>query len=186
MRSLASYIPIADKALALDRSPVDDVAYVADGFSALRHVVADPMGQLLLREQVPALARFGGVAGHYTLRDLPRLKRHKMIVFANILAPSEDSRREIEAMKGGGRVLVFTYAPGMYQNGTIKEETMKSMTGITLERSRPAQPLRVAVKNEGVALKGIAGLDYGDPLPGAVDPVFVANDPEAVVLGTSA
>jgi hypothetical protein len=184
MRAIASYIPMADKALALDRSPVDDVAYVVDEFSALRHVVADPMGQFLLREQVPSLARFGGVAGHYTLQDLPRLKRHKMIVFGDMLAPPENARRDIEAMKGDGRVLVFTYAPGLYRNGAIKEAAMKAITGIALERSRPAQPLRVAVKSDSATLKGIAGLEYGDPLPGAVDPVFVANDPEAVVLGT--
>lgn len=184
MQAIASYRPLAARALALDRSPVDDVAFVADGFSALRHGVGDPMGQFLLREQVPPLARFGGVAGHYALEDLPRLKRHRMIVFGNILAPSESARREISAMKGAGRVLVFTYAPGLYRNGLVDEAAMREMTGIAIKRSRPSQPLRVGIRKDGAGLQGIAGQDYGDPLPAAVDPVFVADDPDAVVLGT--
>lgn len=183
MRTIASYLPVADKALALDRSAVDDVAYVVDEFAPLRQVVADPMGQLLLREQVPALARFGGVAGHYGLPDLSRLQRHRMVIFGNLLSPSENARRDIEAMKGDGRVLVFTYAPGLYRDSAINEAAMKTLTGITLERSRAAQPLRVAIKSNGAGLKGIAGLEYGVPLPDAVDPTFVANDPDAVVLG---
>ena len=40
MRAIASYLPLADQAPALDRSPIDDVAYVVDGCSALRHEVA--------------------------------------------------------------------------------------------------------------------------------------------------
>lgn len=183
MRAIASYLPVADRALALDRSPVDDVAYVVDEFAPLRQVVADPLGQFLLREQVPALARFGGVAGHYLLPDLPRLQRHKLIIFGNLLSSSKNARHDIEAMKTDGRVLVFTYAPGLYRDGAINEAAMKDLTGITLERSRPARPFRVTIQSDGAGLKGIAGLEYAVPLAETVDPVFVANDPAAVVLG---
>ncbi len=101
----------ASEVLPLDRTAADEIAYVVDERSLCYLRVGDPMGRLLLLEQMPALHRIGAPVGHYLASDVPQLTNRKLFFFPTSFAPTAADRQAIEALKRDGHVLVFLGAP---------------------------------------------------------------------------
>jgi hypothetical protein len=122
-------VKAAESAKALDRSPIDEIAFVVDEGSVKFLNVGDQLGEDLLTGQLPALCRSGAPVGHYALHDLARITDRKLFLFGGVLAPSDDARQAIETLKGDRRVLAFTYAPGLIRDNTWYESAMEALTG---------------------------------------------------------
>jgi hypothetical protein len=163
---------------------VDEVAFVVDERSLCNLRVGDRLGSWLLLAQLPALQRLGAPVGHYLPGDLPRLHDRKLFVFPTSFAPSVADRRAIEALKGGGRVLVFLWGAGAYRDGQLDEPAMADLTGIRLRRVLEPATLITTLQPGQPLIGGLDGRTYGPPDP--VSPWFYADDPGAVVLGTLA
>lgn len=174
----------AAEAQKLDRSSVDEVAMVVDERSLCYLCVADPLGARLLVSQLPALSRIGAPVGHYLVTDLPLLKDRKVFFIMTSFAPTAQDRKAIEALKRGGHVLVFLYAPGVYRDGQLDESGMSELTGIRLRMSREEGALSVKLFGGHRLTEGLDGQLYGDSH--RVSPLFFADDASATVLGTLA
>ncbi|HET6384923.1 MAG TPA: beta-galactosidase [Armatimonadota bacterium] len=182
MKRLADLTRISASCLDRDRSPVDQAAMIVDEESLTYLRVGDPLGAWLLVSQLPELFRAGSPVGTYLSEDLPRLTDRRIFLFMTGFAPSEETRRAIESLKGDGRVLVFFYAPGLYRNGRVDESAMESLTGIRLRRSPDPLPLRIKLEGNHPIIRGLEGASYG--VDTAVNPAFYADDPDAATMGT--
>ncbi|MDX9980148.1 MAG: beta-galactosidase [Lentisphaeria bacterium] len=173
MARIAGYAANGPAVLAADRSPVDQIALVVDEKSLCHLRVGDRLGRHLLVGHLPQLQRCGAPVGHYLTSDLPALTRHRLLVLPVSFAPDERQRENLEKLKGDGRVLVFLYAPGVYQGDTLDAAAAEAFCGIRLKQLPGSQKLRVTLAS---------GDSYG--ADEEVAPVFVADDPAAEVLGT--
>ncbi len=182
MERIAGLTKSASEAIKLDRTPVDEVAMVVDEESLCYLRVGDPLGAWLLVRQLPALHRIGAPVGHYLVTDLPRIADRKVFFIMTSFAPTAKDRQAIEALKGGGRVLVFCYTPGLYRDGELDESGMTDLTGIKLRLSRQPTALRVTLKAGHRITEGLTDLTYG--VEHKTFPVCTAEDPAAFVVGT--
>ena len=120
--------------------------------------------------------RVGAPVGHYLAADLAQLDDQKLIILANCLAPSGEQRAAIEKLKGNGRWLVFHHAAGLYADGRLATEAMRSFTGVRVELDETPLPLQVTLDNLPARARHLHGLTFGSRRP--ITPVFVPNDPE--------
>ena len=187
MKRSAGYVENAREVLNLDRTPVDEVAFVVDEDSLTFLRVADPLGRWLLVNQIPELRRLGAPSGDYLVSDLPAIVDRKLFVFPTGFAPSAAQRKAVDALKSNGRVLVFLGAPGMYStDGKIDENSMQAFTGVRLRLHSEPGTLHVTMHDRGDALtKGLDGVAYG-PAKHRTLPIVQADDPRATILGTLA
>ncbi|NLH99643.1 MAG: hypothetical protein GX446_09155 [Chthonomonadales bacterium] len=174
----------ASRAVALDRTACDEVAMVVDERSLTCLRVGDPLGAMLLIGQIPALARIGAPVGHYLQSDLPRISDRKVFLFMTSFAPTEEERKAIDALKGGGRTLVFFYAPGLYRAGRLSGAAMEELTGIRIRRTAGPGPLRATLTGGSALTDGLVGMAVGADLN--AEPAFVADDPDASVIARAA
>ncbi len=189
MKRIGEWRDCAEQVLPIDRSPVDEVAFVADERSLCYLRVGDPLGSWLLLGQLPQLHRIGAPVGHYLVSDLPQIGHRKLYLFPCSFAPTAEDRAAIEAIKRDGHVLVFLGAPGLCRDGQLDETGMFDLTGIRLKMSREPAPLRVSLAPDAAAqlASGQAALsppNYGHDH--STFPIVYADDPEAKVLGTLA
>lgn len=182
MARIAHLTQAAGQAQSLDRAPVDEVAMVVDESSLAYLRVGDRLGTWLLLAQLPALHRIGAPVGHYLASDLPRIADRKVFLFMTGFAPSEADRREIDALKRDGNVLVFLWAPGIYRDGRLDEDGMRDLTGIRLRMSEEPTELRVTLSGGHAITDGLQGQTYG--VGQQTFPVVFADDPQATVVGT--
>lgn len=173
MKRIAGLVANGPAVLAADRSPADQIALIVDEKSLCRMRVGDRLGNQLLLGHLPQLQRVGAPVGHYLSRDLGALDRERLLLFATSFAPDAQQRADVEKLKGDGRVLVFLYAPGVYQGDVLDPAAAESFCGIRLKRLPGSQKLRVTLPS---------GESYG--ANEEVSPIFVADDPQVEVLGT--
>jgi hypothetical protein len=184
MRRLGELIKTAGAALNLDRSPVDQTAMIVDERSLGYMRPGDSMGGWLLNRQLPALSRIGAPVGHYLSADLPKLADRRLFLFMTSFAPTRAERAAVDALKSGGRVLLFFYAPGIYRDGKLDESAMAEFTGMRLRMTRTAAELRAKWSPGHPLTEGLAGELAG--IREAVSPVCYADDPGAAVLAAFA
>lgn len=174
----------ASETINLDRTPAEQMAMVVDEKSLCYLRVGDPLGRHLLVSQLPAMHRAGAPVGHYLVGDLPNITDRKVFFMMTGFAPTAQDRRNIDALKRDGNVLVFCYTPGLYSEGQIDEAAMARLTGIKLKVSEAAAPLRVTMTQGHPIIEGLQGQQYGASQE--TWPVCYADDPQATVLGTLA
>ncbi len=178
MAEIARLRSIADRSLAWDRSPADEIAVIVDdaGFNYLRP--GNGLSPPLVLRQILELARLGAPVGYYTLDDLDRLPPRRMVVFLNAFAPTEAQRAAIDKLKADGHLLVWIFAAGLFHDGRADEDAMQALTGIRLRLDPDTGPLRVeCLKGTPAATGGTYGAD------GPLAPQVHADDPDAEVWG---
>ncbi len=173
MKRIADLVVNGQSVVAADRSPADQIAMVVDEKSLCRMRVGDRLGNQLLVGHLPQLQRVGAPVGHFLSSDLGALGRERLLLFTTSFAPDAQQRADVEKLKGDGRVLFFLYAPGVYQGDAFDPAAAESFCGIRLKQLPGSQKLRVTLAS---------GESYG--APEEVSPIFVADDPQAEVLGT--
>lgn len=180
MERIGHLAKVAQSAIQRSRQPADEVAFVIDEDSLLRLRVADPLGAELPLQQLPALHRLGAPVGHYLASDLTKLSERKLIILPTSFAPDARQLAAIDGLKGGGRVLVFLWAPGAVRGASLSEDAMQAMTGIRLRFASGPQALNVTPKAGSPLTAGVTKA-YGTGR--AVSPAVYADDPDAEVDG---
>lgn len=113
--------------------------------------------------------------------------QYKLFVFINPFYLTKDESKWIESLKGGGRTLLWFYAPGYVSDefGLSVEQVSKT-TGIGIqmlnERSRPM--FRVKNGGESVTLESFGPqLNFSTIMPTEIFPNIAVEDPQATALG---
>lgn len=172
---------IAEKAAMLDRSPVDEVAFVVDPKGALKLKVGEQIGSLGQVWQVGQLRKMGAPVGDYIIDDLDRLMKHKVIYISMLLEPTDQQRKAIEALKSSGRVIIFTHAPGLFRNRVMDDTSMEELTGIRLRlQSKPVHAETTLVAGHPFTMGAVGEKCGTDRL---LYPGVLPEDDRAVVLG---
>lgn len=182
MGRIGELVRVADQTMAVDRSPRDQIAMVADGRGLARVNVGDHLTLALMLNQIPPLSRVGGPVGYYDASDLDQLSRHRLIVLAPLYDPTPAQRAALERLKSDGRVIVFTHAPAPYRDGAWAPETMAEVCGLQLRAEDRAVPASVTYTGTDPLVAGLADPGYGPGME--LRPAIVGADPEATVLGT--
>jgi hypothetical protein len=118
-----------------------------------------------------------------TVRD-----QYKMFVFINPFYLTKDESGWIESLKGGGRTLLWFYAPGYVsdEHGLSAEQVAKTTgLGIKLLDERSTPMFRAKEGGAVVTLEPFGSqLNFSTIMPTEIFPNFAVEDPAAVVLGT--
>lgn len=185
----ADFVRQADEVLEKQRGPVDEVAFVVDDKSSVYFRIGEPFTAALVTNTFPALHRIGAPVSHYLLNDLPALADHKLLIFANTLAPSAAERAALEALKGEQRVLLFQYGAGVYDEGTLSLDAMQTFTGIQMKVVNEPMEMVLTLEDNAALPKSLRGqritayTNNNQNKVCSVSPVLVADDPQATVLG---
>jgi hypothetical protein len=140
----------------------------------------------LVTEMRRMLAHSGVPHDFYLLPDVahPDLPDYRMYVFLNCLYVPDKMRKAIAAkVKRENAVAVWFYAPGFIGGeGRFDDDNMEHLTGIRVKHVRRSYNLALDIKHPDHPITR----DHPPHVPGTrepVDPVFFADDPDAVVLG---
>ena len=82
-------------------------------------------------ERIDNLCRAGASFDLYLSGDvcLPEIRKYKVLIFVNLIAPPPKVRNAIESLKGEGRTLIWSYASGLY--GDDNEPDVQNITMLT-------------------------------------------------------
>jgi hypothetical protein len=183
LKRYKEFVKQADEVLAKNRAPVDEMAFVVDDKSSVYMALDDPLGADLVTRTFPALHRIGAPVGHYLLSDLPSLRRHKLLILSNCFAPSDAERIALDKLKSDGRVVLFNYGAGLYDNGQPDLKAMEAFTGIKTKMVMEPLELTVTLGDGKDVQKELRGRRYGVPVEREVMPLFIPDDPLAEVIG---
>jgi len=77
------------------------------------------------------LCRSGAPFDLYLSGDvrLPEIRRYKVLIFINLLAPPPEIRQAVDALKCGGRTLIWSYSAGLY--GSDNRPDVRNLTELT-------------------------------------------------------
>lgn len=185
MLQIAKIRAVADSAVSLDKSAIDEIAFIVDDKSLLYMKPGNIITKYLLVDQLPELGRIGAPFGLYTIEDLPILNDRKMFIFANCFAPTEKQRRIIDrTVKKTGKVVLWMYAPGFIKSQRIDFQSMEQLTGFRHQYMREEGKLKV-ITNPGASLV-VPGLPSKVTYGGSQSfgPIFYVEDSSAVALGS--
>jgi hypothetical protein len=141
-----------------------------------------------LRDVQFRLPKIGAPHDQVLLDDLrlANRARYKLIIFLNAYNVTDAQWRTIEKLKGGGRTLLWCYAPGLFNGSLASEARMSRLTGLNLKLAadpRPA-PLQVEVSESphpvAAALRRAGISTLGSERKARR---IVVSDPEAACLG---
>ena len=134
----------------------------------------------------------------YLTNDMSRAPRRRAYLFLNTFVLEPREREFIEKnLKKDGNILIWLYAPGLYENETPAIENCSRLTGIKLDWDTEWQDIRIKLKGiPHPVLSGLKGMDLSDfgtiieddsdsagPI-GKISPQIYCVDPEATSLGT--
>lgn len=174
---------LVDNRLAVPYKSEADVLFVYDTRSfcytaSLRGT--DPFSNVLIDYNSLAAFKSGVVFDPVHLEDLAQvdLTAYRVVVFGNVYAPSEDQRRFIkDHVAAGGRTLVWFYAPGYIQGGTLSTKAISDLTGFTVSPVTLTKPPEIEITfPSDTACTFITGKQ-------PVTPLFTVQDRDAAVFG---
>ena len=126
---------ILKTAVNMDRSPLEEVAFVVDDHS-FAWVTPSAQTHYSVQFLLGALARTGAPVGVWLLSDLDRLPdRIKFVAVVNAHAPrTEDLNSLKRLIKLGGRTIMVVGTPGLVDEGTQhwKPENMEALLGMPI------------------------------------------------------
>lgn len=183
MEEVATLNQVADTAATCDRSSCSEILVVADETSCAYAAFNSPMLEQTLRTTQPAFNKLGAPADHILLDDLPLLDPapYKLVIFLNCWHMTAAQRAAIrEKLMGGGRHLVWCYAPGYFEGPAASLDSMKTLTGFVIARAEQTLPLQIALCDD----------HYGPPdtvlgFSGPPAQLFYVDDADAQVGGVT-
>lgn len=126
----------ADLALVHDRAHRSEVAVVSnvesEFYMGYRRTEANSMGDMLYHQQMGAFHRAGAPFDWYLVEDLDAVqaRNYKVVVFLDCQYLTEAQRRQVDALKNGGRTLVFFHAPGYVSETGLSRARMEAVCGV--------------------------------------------------------
>jgi hypothetical protein len=134
----------------------------------------------------------------YLTNDMPKVPRRRAYLFLNTFVLEPREREFIEKnLKKDGNILIWIYAPGLYENETPAIENCSRLTGIKLGWDANGQDIRIKIKDTAhPVVSGLKDMDLSDfgsvidddpdsvgPL-GIISPQIYCVDSQATALGT--
>lgn len=141
----------------------------------------------LVTEMRRMLAHTGVPHDFYLLSDISRgdLPDYRMYVFLNAFRLTDELRTAIMAKTRRNHALsVWFYAPGFIDpDGKFNDRGVSDLTGIGVRHIRQSAPVSLDIaRHEHAITADLPAQINGTRDP--IDPIFVADDPDALVLGT--
>lgn len=180
MASIARLARCGATLMDADRSPIDEIAFVVDSRGLAMMEVGNALSRHLIMAQIPQAHRIGAPVGWYDISDLDTLPPRKMYVFLNLFDPSAKDLATIARLKSEGRVLIYLYGAGVYENGAFSPRSSERLVGFPLEHRATEGPL--AVKIPPGAMPGIGELEYAAGVKARG--YFVPRGASGKILGT--
>ncbi|MEI7634432.1 MAG: hypothetical protein WCK47_09160 [bacterium] len=137
MAEVATLNNMFDNTRLYDRSSNSEILVVSDEVSCNYAPLNSQLVTTALYNPQIALIKMGAPADHVLVNDLGRVNpaQYKMAVFLNCYNLDDQQRLLIDAFKGGGRMLVWAYAPGYFNKRSTSTANMQSACGMTLQFS---------------------------------------------------
>ena len=174
-----------------DRSSVAEILVVSDETSCSYATFESGFLQQTLQPLQTQLAKLGAPHDSILVDDLAiaDLTRYKLVIFLDCFHLTDEQRERIRrTVLNGGRSVVWTYAPGLFNGSATSVAAMQALTGFSLVPS--AQPdrrrLRIELTPDGEHWWQTLG---GRSLPGRIGHEHVwgqtleVQDLHAVALG---
>ncbi len=190
-----------------DRSSVAEILVVSDEASCSYAAFESGFLQQTLRPAQVQLAKIGAPHDSILVDDLALadMKRYKLVLFLNCFHLTDPQRDLIRRrVLNRDRIVLWCYAPGLFNGANASVEAMRELTGIRLTRAeRPDRVrARIALTEDGAQLGAknpvqraarsegsVIAISRTAALPGVIghEHVWVqavsVDDPQAVVLG---
>lgn len=192
MAAVKDFHRIAAQSLERDREPCAEIAVVVSTRS--KQFVrggTDLLRNLYSRQFEVNIPRIGAPFDLLLVDDLPRARDYKLYIFLDTFYLSDADRQAIrQRVLGGGRTVLWIFAPGFITDDGLSLSAMSDLTGIQIKAVEA--PLSAAgdlhmslADTEHPYTRGVnPGTTYF--VEGTVGPVFFADDPAARTLGMSA
>jgi hypothetical protein len=197
MKAFEEFVRIDKQALKRPRNRVSEVAIFVSCESVFytTHWKRENyrLVDSLLNEQWSELFRIGAPFDVYDIEDLTQEhfpEGYKCYIFLNVFYTSPQVRKAIEALKRGGKTLVWFYAPGAITEGMAKDrpsiiqfsENASALTGIEL-RVEPV-PTSLRVKLVKTVSEWAKEIEPGTTwrLSGSFAPTVAVADPDVEIL----
>lgn len=194
LEGLSDIAAMLERSHKHDRSSVAEILVVADGLSASygtyqNDARPDPHPNRInqaLKAFQPGFLKCGAPFDSIFLKDLSLLDLHpyKLVVFLNTFHMTDAQRRDVNArVTGGGRTVLWCYAPGFFEGNAESAEAMQDLTGIRIVPGENTLGevqgvlLPAAADWLGTELEGPLAEPFG--LEGAIARLFYVDDPEA-------
>jgi hypothetical protein len=183
---------VAVAALERDRTPVAEIAVVADERTVSAMRLNPALHQALLLQSYALFHPLGAPFEFHELHSFLGRADHarfKVVLFLNLFLADAATRAAVDRLKGGGRTLLFQQAPGLAEDTaegrTATAALASRMVGMALQEEPIPPALTVWVDPERTALlPGAPDLRYGWlEANKQVTPVLSVADPLAEPLG---
>ena len=182
LRDFSHMNQIAHERLDVNGASVAEIAFVVDPKSSAYLQPGAQYGWCAQVMQQPVLGRVGAPFATITLGDLEASPPYKVYIFANCFAPSREKREAIRKLQAREDVVVLWLGPaGLYRDGKLDTDAMKSLTGFALEVDAGQVPWR-ATPTE--AAKAWGWTDAAPLGSGRKGPCAVASAEGVRVLAT--
>jgi len=181
------------ESMGRDRSPAAEVAVVFDERSPLAmRINPEFQSSLIMRSFAQSFHPVGAPIEFHELHSFLEHADHdrfRVVAFLDLFVADDEVMAAIEKLKGGGRTLLFQFAPGFVsgQAGARRFSADRSsqLVGMQLEEQTAEMPLTVWIDPDSHEFFA----DMDDTRYGCVDalderrPVLAAVDPKAEQLG---
>lgn len=169
MREIGRFQPIYDKVkdqeVFFDSS---ELAVITGEEAEVQSLENPPVFGALVSAQRPELFRAGIRHQYFLSSDIanPALRRFRCFLFLNCWKLDDKQREAVEALKSGGRTLIFVYAPGAWDGKCLSADLLSHLTGLPITRLPDGGELRAKWLADGHEF----GLSAGKPVPVAFLP----------------
>ncbi|MBI4979816.1 MAG: beta-galactosidase [Spirochaetes bacterium] len=151
MKEISRLTRFGEELLTADRSPVDEIAFIVDSRALAMMEVGNVLSRPLIMSQLTQAHRIGAPIGWYDISDLQTLPPRKLYVFLNLLDPSVMDLAAIRKLRSQGRVLVYMYASGVYENGAFNPAAAERLIGFPLAHDTNTMELAVTIGENKIA-----------------------------------
>jgi hypothetical protein len=129
----------------------------------------------------PAIFKSGAIHDVIHVDDLDKINinQYKVVVFVNTWVLNEQQKSLIKTkVAANGRSLVWIYAPGFGNEKEWNKNFIEELTGIKIKQLKTPTAISVVVDS------GITGNNKFSLWNKKIDPLFIADDDKATVLGS--
>lgn len=150
MSEMARLKALGDLSMNMPRQSVAEVAVISclksEFYLAGRDSGKNRVTFPLYNDQIGELCRSGAPFDWYLVEDLAEglVPDHKVYVFLDAFALSDEERKAIEGLKSQNRTLVWFFAPGTITPSGLSLDAMASLVGLPMAQ-KPSGPLRIRV-----------------------------------------
>jgi len=185
-RKIAAEISVAySKLYGIGASYNSEIAFVVDPASYIYTDAGSTIKMEQIQEQINELGRIGAPVDYYSTLDLVNpefnYSQYKLYIFPNCLAPSDDVRSAISALRLHGASMIFIGTAGAVTSEGISVSASSELVGIKLKEGEGID--RAVTVDERFTDTGYPVIYGKGRFIRGITPFFSPDDSEACILG---